>query len=758
MRTPRFRPRFRDPESHTHLPSSEPRPRLPLAAPALWFTVGGLGGVFGVPSGGILALAIALLSIAVAWTIGLHRSRRHRSLARALLAIAIPVTIGVSAAPSPAPGPPILPRGPVSIEGTVVGPPTLRRESAGSGRQTRFTIHRLRVSGSSVEGALRVQAAGEVAVGRGDRVRFIARGGSRGFVRIPPRGAIEILEQSWLRPFDRWRALWRQRLERTTSPRVAAWSTALLLGERAALPAETERLFRDTGQSHLLAISGLHVGLWVWWIGAIGRRVPARAKRAPRTLARLAWIIAFGSYALVTGAHPPVLRAVIFFLLAAGFRSTRSRARLPELWLATYLLLAIATPDAERIGFWLSFAAVGGIALVLEASPRDREEIAARRPRPLRALRVACAAWLGAQIVLPWWTADVVPWGPLISLALAPWLATVLLGGAVVSVIPSVSPLLDLLLRLGEGMVSIVDRLPATPATLPPMPPLAASLVAAALLGLLCRHVRLGSALAIAAIALIFTHPASDDPRLVTRDLGRGQGVYLLTGETTLLFDAGSVDFPAGGGRALRRLLWEEGRPRIDAIVLSHPHADHVLALPDLIGRVDVGSVFVGPRFSESSLGAAMEQFTRRAGVPWRVLSKGDRVAIGDLTLEALAPAAQIPPGLTPLPNDDSLVIAARGAFGRVIAAGDLEGAGLAACAPPNRPTVLILPHHGRDAPGLAHWLRRSSPQIALACGTIRPTVMTPLATVKSRILQTDRRRHLTIPLHTGADRNGSSR
>jgi len=67
--------------------------------------------------------------------------------------------------------------------------------------------------------------------------------------------------------------------------------------------------------------------------------------------------------------------------------------------------------------------------------------------------------------------------------------------------------------------------------------------------------------------------------------------------------------------------------------------------------------------------------------------------------------------------NDDSLVIRVRGEGLDLLAPGDLEGIGLASIPSPPRSAILLLPHHGRGAPGLLPWVRRVSPVHAIACG-----------------------------------------
>ena len=151
-------------------------------------------------------------------------------------------------------------------------------------------------------------------------------------------------------------------VERVMPYPESALGQAFLLGKRESLPPELVERFRDTGAAHLLAISGLHVGVLLAvtvglsaWL--LGRRQPAYLILA----ATVIWL-----YALVAGASPSVLRAAVMgtvYLVALGLG--RPSSALPALALAA-ALMTVASPNLIRqISFQLSFAAVSGIALAL---------------------------------------------------------------------------------------------------------------------------------------------------------------------------------------------------------------------------------------------------------------------------------------------------------------------------------------------------------------------------------------------------------
>jgi len=680
----------------------------------------GLAGGAAFPSGRGDAVTIAAVALLLSFAIRLWLPRVGSVCPRLLT----PLILGILAAPLPPAAPLFLPGGPLAISGRIVGAPR-PHPGRGAGESTlRVRLGALAVDGRALPGELDLSLAGDPPLGRGDRIEVLARVAVPGRVWVSHPDHMRGIGRSPAGALDRARRHLRQRLLRTLPRRAAVWSCALLLGDRALLDEETTRTFRATGQTHLLAISGMHVALLIAIARAIERRLPGPGpgRRRGRALAAAAIL----AYAGLAGGDPPVLRSALFAAIALLCARGGGRPRLPELLVLTLLLLGAATGAGGEWSFWLTFGAVAGIAVVsTSAEGRDPAPVERGRvARAARGLRIALGAWLGAQVVLVWITPEVVLLGPLITIILSPWLAAMLVG-AIVALLPGTPALvaepLELLARLGEGIAAAADQLPGTPWTLPPIPPLAASLIFAALLASLARRRRSAVLLIAAALVAVLAAPRPPRPALLVPDLARGQGAFILGESAILLLDAGSIDHAEGGARTLRDLLWRAGGAHIDLVVLSHAHGDHVLALPGLLARLPVGRVAVGPRFGESDLGRAIEGCVRRAGVPLSHLAAGARLRVGGFEIEALHPPASLPPGMRPSANDDSLVVRVRGEGIDLLAPGDLQGPGLASVFPPDI-GWLILPHHGRDAPGGEAWLRAARPELAVSVGGETPS------------------------------------
>ena len=196
--------------------------------------------------------------------------------------------------------------------------------------------------------------------------------GATGYVRS---GAIVVdtrpsIARAWLE----YRARLAERIA-ADSPDAdaAALVTALAIGERFRFEARHWASFRRTGTSHLVAVSGMHVGLlglvlfvavrWLWL------RMPGAA--ALYDLEAAAVVSAFGTvyYAALTGFAVPAQRSLVMIMAALAFAVSRRAVGSAQGFAAALLGVLVWDPFAPlATSFWLSFGAVG--LLILLAAPR----------------------------------------------------------------------------------------------------------------------------------------------------------------------------------------------------------------------------------------------------------------------------------------------------------------------------------------------------------------------------------------------------
>ena len=151
----------------------------------------------------------------------------------------------------------------------------------------------------------------------------------------------------------------------TTAPLLCA----LITGDRSGLSPETVNAFRASGASHILALSGLHIGI----IYLIFDRLTRVIGRTPAARHIRFWTIVLGAgyFTLMTGAGPSIVRAFLFILINETLRLTgRPRNPVRVLCLALLVQLVLQPRVLSTIGFQLSYLAMAGVFILYPALER----------------------------------------------------------------------------------------------------------------------------------------------------------------------------------------------------------------------------------------------------------------------------------------------------------------------------------------------------------------------------------------------------
>ena len=177
---------------------------------------------------------------------------------------------------------------------------------------------------------------------------------------------------------------------------TAALLKALLAGRREGLDAATVSAFREAGAAHILALSGLHLGILYGILqGALAWLGHSRAATLARSVLSVG---AAGFFLLMTGASPSLVRAFLFILLGELSRLLPGRRRHPAGIFCTALILqlSVAPGVVTSPGFQLSYLALLGIVTVF---PRlEAWYPAGHRADPVRRVWSAMALTLSCQV------------------------------------------------------------------------------------------------------------------------------------------------------------------------------------------------------------------------------------------------------------------------------------------------------------------------------------------------------------------------
>ena len=138
----------------------------------------------------------------------------------------------------------------------------------------------------------------------------------------------------------------------------------LILGHRRAIDGELNRRFRDLGCSHLLSVSGMHVGALVSGVLLIARLAGARS-----TVCLLSGGLAAAMYAIVAEQRPPILRAMIMCCLMVFGTLCQRRVLTLNVLAVSLLVLLIWDPvQASDLGFQLTYLPTAGLIVLLPAT------------------------------------------------------------------------------------------------------------------------------------------------------------------------------------------------------------------------------------------------------------------------------------------------------------------------------------------------------------------------------------------------------
>lgn len=524
------------------------------------------------------------------------------------------------------------------------------------------------------------------------------------------------------------------------SPRNRGTAEALLLGNRGHLTSDLERDYIASGTMHLLAISGLHVGILYVFLVRIGNLLLVPRSR---TLVLAGLIVVF--YCLLTDLRPSVLRATVFIVLSIIGQLCYRDVRMGSQIGATSIVLILIDPAMVfDIGAWLSFLAVGALGWVTELSgvpenrplPPDETTWRDRLLEWWHVLKSKAALGYRQMLAVTLLSAPVVATqfhvvslvGMVINILLIPFTTLTLIAGYVlvffglllppVAFVPAAA--FDLCLSLLNGAVSVSADLPLGFVTISDLPawflPTYYGLLAASALAVRS-IVRQSVRLVLLLLVILVFWNADRSPRpgeliCTTLSVGHGNAIVVETPDgRVLLFDAGALNRAERTADVVCRFLWHRGYRMLDAIVISHPDADHYNAVQSLLDRMPVGQILLTTEFAraESPDVQAVVSAIADARIPVTMMMHGDHFELDECRFDFFKAKARLSVEMSD--NSSSLVCVVTHQNRRICLPGDLEGEGqkellssLPIC------DLLVSPHHGSPASNTHDFARTIAP------------------------------------------------
>jgi competence protein ComEC len=450
---------------------------------------------------------------------------------------------------------------------------------------------------------------------------------------------------------------------------------ALLIGRRGALDPGVVDAFAAAGLVHLLAISGFHVGLMAAWLVLLGGVLGLPR----RQVVPLAAAAALG-YAAWLGWPPPATRAaVLVALLAISRWRQRSVGKTGLLGASAVVVMVIDPWAITRLGAWLSFAAVGGVIWATRWSP----SLTPRWPWLRDSLSASLGATLATAPIVAFGFGRVAIVGPLLNLVAMPLVALAIPAAGIGMLLDRLAPMVaigfaeatGLLLRvlgwiamMGAGLPRVVPAAQPGPASaIPWLALLVVALVATrggASAAVALRRGGWGVALILLAALMVGPRPVSrGEGRLTLHflDVGQGDAIAIESPRGRwVVVDGGPADIRWNAGeRVVLPWLRRQGVKRLEALVVSHPHRDHVGGVVALVDELPVGVVLdPGEPFREQGYLDLLSVLGGR-GIRWHPLIAGDEWRLDGVAFRVVHPGADWSErGIDP--NEDSVVLEVR--------------------------------------------------------------------------------------------------
>ena len=585
-----------------------------------------------------------------------------------------------------------------------------------------------------------------------DYEAYLARQGVYvvGFALDDRRFGRDPAPRSWTQWMSRWRRMSREVYRRALPMPEAQLLDALVLGSQRELPAELQDAFRRTGTSHILAISGLNVGLVAAAGYGVFRWLLGRRERVlllfnvPR-LASFASLLPVFLYAGIAGTNLSTIRALVMAALLLGAVMVERRHR-TDIGLATAALWILWSwpGSAADPSFQLSFAAVAGLGLGMNRfhewwQAKSRERLIALRGRRGRIeqalmlyLVVSATAMLSTVPLVAFHFNQLSIIAPLANAIAVPLLGSVAVGlGLLAAMAAPLSSTLAVVcaatawpaLAAGRAVVSWLAAVPHAAMRLPSLTGIELLLVYA-LIGcwfVSSRRRFLAATLLLAMFGDVcwWWNQRFHRDVLAMTFLSVGQGdcaVVELPGGEVMVVDGGGMSSQTFdvGERIIAPFLWSRKITRIDYLVLSHPQWDHYGGLLYLSREFAPRQFWWTGRRTEAVSFRRLPRDLHEGGNASVELRAGDRRELGTVAAEILAPTTVEGVSL----NDGSLVVALEYAGRRALFTGDIEEGAerrLLRGEASLRASILKVPHHGSATSSSVDFIAAVQPQVAVA-------------------------------------------
>jgi len=509
------------------------------------------------------------------------------------------------------------------------------------------------------------------------------------------------------------------------SEETAAWLNALVFGDDSGIEEETIQLFQRWGLSHILAISGLHVGIVVALIYFILIKLNLLTKEK----AQIFMVCFLPVFALLAGGEPSVLRASMMVVLLIILTKLKINMSITDILSVVFLLLILFDKYiVYRVGFQLSFLVTLGLIL-------SKKIIAEEDSVLIQGLKIS---FISQMMIIPLQFAYFSTFQPLsilLNVIIVPYFSLFVIPFMfflffLSALLPPLLSILDAIFSKIHPVllhfIEWIDQVAYYPWVIGSF-----SIGMAFIYYLLFflfmvklenrKHktaLMYGILVSLLIMAVAFRPFLSPAGTVTMLDIGQGDAfiIELPYRRGVIMIDAGanfSFDDMEASDRNYNQIikpyLHSKGIDKIDALILSHEDTDHIGSVPYIIEELDVTKVVISNYFEVSNdLVSLLEE--RHVGIEY--VERGDQLVVQGQTFYVMAPYKDHQSA-----NDNSLVLYTEIGGKNWLFTGDIskdQERELIKTYPKLTVDVLKVAHHGSGTSTDETFIRHTAPQISL--------------------------------------------